>query len=304
MTAYRDITPSRASLESEFRSAGLALSPREADSFWRLHLLLAERGPEGDLTRVRGFYNLLYKHYIDGAMAAELISPEGLTMDLGSGAGFPGLPLAIRRPGWPLLLAEPRGRRLAFMEEAASRLGLDNVEFYPHKVGPRFDRPIVNFITRDFEPAPASLIRASAIIPPGGRVYLMKGPAVDQELRESEELPEWLDFELEDDRAYVLGRSGLRRRLITWRKKEGAARLAQLAPSFRITEIASRENPRYKNWLKALTGRGLKKNGQALIAGRKFIREILAANPGRAAGLIARRIDELEGLEVIPGLPV
>lgn len=299
----KDLSPTRQSLENEFREAGLPLTSKEAESFWRLHELLVARNPEGDLTRVKGFYNLLYKHYIDGAMAAEFIEPSGLTMDLGTGAGFPGLPLAIRRPHWPLLLAEPRGRRLAFMEEAVNMLRLDNVEFYPHKVGSRFDRAISNFITRDFEPAPESLCRAALIIPPGGRVYLMKGPRVDEELREAEALPQWREFETEDDRAYSLGASGIKRRLITWRKRDGASLPARLS-SYRVVEIASRENPRYKSWLKSLTGKGLKKNGQAIISGRKFVAEILKDSPGQAAGLIARRLDELEGLEVPSGLTV
>lgn len=298
-----DLSASRARLEQEFRSVGLPLSSEEAEKFWQLHLLLEKRNPEGDLTRVHGFHNLLYKHYIDGAMAAEFIEPAGLTMDLGTGAGFPGLPLAIRRPHWPLLLAEPRGRRLAFMEEAVNLLGLERVDFYPHKVGPRFDRAIDNFITRDFEPAPASLERAAAIIPPGGRVYLMKGPAVDAELRAAEALPEWADFELEDDRAYTLGSSGLKRRLITWRKREGG-RPAVLASPYRVVEIASRENPRYKSWLKSLSGKGQKKSGKALVAGRKFVAEILASRPEKAAGLIVRRLDDLEGLVIPDGLSV
>lgn len=299
----KDMVQNMKSLEQEFREAGIPLSSKEAEQFWRLHQLLNERNPAGDLTRVKGFYNLLYKHYIDGAMAAEFIKPEGLTMDLGTGAGFPGLPLAIRRPSWRLLLAEPRGRRLAFMEEAVNLLNLANVEFYPHKVGPRFERPINNFITRDFEPAPDSLRRAALIIPPGGKVYLMKGPKVDPELAEAESLPEWNDFELEDDRAYSLGSSGIKRRLITWRKKESASRPSP-PPPYRLVEIASRENARYKNWLKSLSGKGLKKSGQALISGRKFIAEILSAQARQAAGLIARRLDDLDGLEIPFGLTV
>ncbi|UQZ89474.1 hypothetical protein C4J81_09785 [Deltaproteobacteria bacterium Smac51] len=304
MASAKHISETPEGLAAEFKSAGLELRPDEAEKFWRLHQLLTERNPAGDLTRVDGFKNLVYKHYIDGAMAAEFIAPKGLMMDLGTGAGFPGLPLAIRRPDWPLLLAEPRGRRLAFMEEAVALLGLENVDFYPHKVGPRFDRPIENFITRDFEPAPESLKRAALIVPPGGRVYLMKGPKVDSELQEAETLPEWSDFELEDDRAYCLGQSGIQRRLITWRKKEGGRRPAA-PPPYRLAEISSRENPRYKSWLKSLSGRGLKKSGQAIISGRKFVAEILGgpALPPEAA-LIIKRQDDLAGFVVPPGLTV
>ena len=286
MTAERRET--LAALAAEFEVVGLKLSADEAEKFWRLHQLLVKRNPQGDLTRIRGFYNLLYKHYIDGALAAEFMNPEGLTLDLGSGAGFPGLPLAIRRPHWPLLLAEPRGRRLAFIEEAADLLGLGNVSVYPHKVGPRFNRAVDNLISRDFEPAAATLARAASWLPAGGRVYLMKGPRADRELKEAALEPH--GFELESDRAYALGASGLERRFLTWRKKgrPGPRPAGGRTP----VEIASRQNPRYKGWLKLLTGRGQAKSGQALVAGPKFIREIMDRHPERVLGLLARRPEE------------
>ena len=286
-------------LEAQFAAAGLDLSAGEAEKFWRLHQLLTKRNPEGDLTRIRGFYNLVYKHYIDGAMAAEFMDPRGLTLDLGSGAGFPGLPLAIRRPHWPLILAEPRIRRLAFIEEAAALLGLDNVAVYPHKVGPRFDRAVDNLVSRDFEPAAATLARASAFLPPGGRVFLMKGPRADQELEEAAREPH--GFELESDRAYTLGPGGLKRRLLTWRKKgrplgRPTAGRGPRAGGREPVEIASRQNPRYKGWLKLLTGRGQAKSGQALVAGPKFVREIMERHPERVLGLLARRPEEAPDL--------
>ena len=286
--AGQKIGETKAGLAALFAEAGLTLSAGEAEKFWLLHQLLAQRNPEGDLTRIRGFYNLVYKHYIDSALAAEFMAPRGLTLDLGSGAGFPGLPLAIRRPGWPLLLAEPRGRRLAFIEEAAALLGLENVAVYPHKVGSRFDREADNLVSRDFEPAAAILARAEVWLPPGGRVYLLKGPRADQELAEAVREPH--GFELESDRAYTLGASGLKRRLLTWRKKgRPAARPAGPRPP---VEIASRQNPRYKGWLKLLTGRGQARQGQALVAGAKFIREIMARHPELVLGLLARRPEE------------
>ena len=296
MTIFEDQKLTQADLENEFAANHLSLSPEESNSFWQLHQLLAERNEEGDLTRVRGERNLVLKHYIDGALAAKLIKfqPQGLTMDLGTGAGFPGLPLAILRPQWSLLLAEPRGRRLAFMEEMVVRLGLTNVEFYPHKVGPRFNCEIENFITRDFESVGASLMRAAQIIPPGGRVYLMKGPGVDFEIREAQkEVLEWNYFELEDDQTYEFDQGRIKRRLLTWRKKMDSPRPAP-PPPWPVVEIASQENPRYKSWLKSFSGRGLKKSGQTIISGAKFIREILANYPEQVAGLIATRLSDVE----------
>ena len=84
MPPAKHIPASLESLAAEFQAVGLNLSQAEADSFWRLHQLLEARNPAGDLTRVHGFRNLLYKHYIDGDMAAEFHNPHGLTMELGT----------------------------------------------------------------------------------------------------------------------------------------------------------------------------------------------------------------------------
>ncbi|MDR1242440.1 MAG: RNA methyltransferase [Deltaproteobacteria bacterium] len=60
-----------------------------------------------------------------------------------------------------------------------------------------------------------------------------------------------------------------------------------------MIEIKSAQNPRYKTWLKLSDGRGIKKHAQALVAGRKFIEEILAFFPERVQGVLAAR-PELE----------
>jgi tRNA G18 (ribose-2'-O)-methylase SpoU len=154
---------------------------------------------------------------------------------------------------------------------------------------------VENLVSRDFESAAAILARASAILPPGGRVYLMKGPRADQELAEAAKEPHWAEFELESDRAYSLGASGLARRFLTWRKKgRPFARPAGERPAGPRppVEIASRQNPRYKTWLKLLTGRGQARRGQALVAGAKFIREIMARHLDLVLGLLARRPEE------------
>ena len=53
-------------------------------------------------------------------------------------------------------------------------------------------------------------------------------------------------------------------------------------------EISSANNPRYKSWLKALEGRGIKKQGQAVLAGKKFLQEVLAGHKDRVLALLAR----------------
>lgn len=70
------------------------------------------------------------RHVQDSLRLAPLLAeaPEGPCMDVGSGAGFPGVPLAITHPTRPWRLLEPRSRRAAFLEEVVRELGLPNCE--------------------------------------------------------------------------------------------------------------------------------------------------------------------------------
>src|SRR6478736_9230256 len=81
-----------------------------------------ERGLIGPLELPR----LWTRHILNSAIAAPLF--HGSVADIGSGAGLPGLVLAIARPDVQWVLIEPMERRVAWLNEQASELGLDNVE--------------------------------------------------------------------------------------------------------------------------------------------------------------------------------
>ena len=61
----------------------------------------------------------------------------------------------------------------------------------------------------------------------------------------------------------------------------------------KLIEIGSTQNPRYKSWIKALEGRGIKKTGEAIFAGKTFLRETLKLFPQRVLGILARNADEV-----------
>lgn len=68
----------------------------------------------------------LVEHALESILGAELIANGERVVDIGSGAGLPGLPIAIRRPDLSMTLLEPRGRRAAFLRHAVRTLGLRN----------------------------------------------------------------------------------------------------------------------------------------------------------------------------------
>jgi 16S rRNA (guanine(527)-N(7))-methyltransferase RsmG len=167
------------------RAARIQLSPPQLEQLWGYHNLLRERNHDRDLTRIVGFENMVIKHYIDSMMVGDLFRLPSPLLDVGTGAGFPGIPLKIRYPGLALVLAEPRPRRVSFLNDAVRALRLKNVEVFPHRVVSRsFRQPVAGVITRALEPMVKTVLRTSACTPIGCQLVFMKGPAVDPEIQE------------------------------------------------------------------------------------------------------------------------
>jgi 16S rRNA (guanine527-N7)-methyltransferase len=282
--------PSPQALAELFEAGGIELTPKQIDLFWQLDQLLSAHSDELDLSRLKGFESVVVRHLLDSALPATMIDLPSPLLDVGTGAGFPGLPIKIMRPELHLILAESRGKKLAFLDEVIDRLGLTGVDVYPHKVTSSFNRAAAGLITRDLEPIAKTLARAIHILPQGGVAIFLKGPSADDEIHAAHgEFGD--DFELADDRPYTLVGGRHRRRLVVFKRvSQGPEETGAAKPSS-VREIASDRNPRFKSWLKALEPKGIKKEGLAVASGPKQVREILERFPGRVEAILDHRRD-------------
>lgn len=90
--------------------------------------LLASAGIERGLIGPRERGRLWDRHVMNSAAVGELIAPGSMVIDVGSGAGLPGIPLALARPDLSVVLVEPLLRRSTFLSEVVAELGLERVE--------------------------------------------------------------------------------------------------------------------------------------------------------------------------------
>jgi len=297
-----------------FERSGITLSEQEARQFWRFHTHLRERNAELDLTRITHFDNMVLKHYVDCSLVPQLIDLPSPLLDIGSGAGFPGIPIKIRRPEVELILAEGRRKRVDFLQEVCDLLGLSGVTIVHATIKPDFDLPVQGVITRAVETIGRTLARVEPFLPPGGDVILMKGPHCDEELAEaSRRLGE--TYELKRDIAYIIPQTPHRRRLIVFKRREGAgprmrrpltagaAPRAAAAPQREVAEITSAANPFFKDLQKMTRARGIKKLGTALFWGAKNIAEVLADFAAQTAGIIYCQGEDPPDLPLPDGLP-
>ena len=180
------LSESKSSLGLLLVEAGIILDDRKLDLLWRFHLLLRRHTEEYDLTRLRSFRDIVVKHYIDCMIVPTLIELPSPLLDIGTGAGFPGIPLKIIRPECEIILAESRSRRVEFLEQAVKELGLRGIRIYGRGVLPgRMEEKAAGVITRALETAEKTLNRVEYLLEPGGQVIFMKGPQSGDEIAEA-----------------------------------------------------------------------------------------------------------------------
>ena len=111
---------------------GIHLTLAQLEQFRVYYDELADWNSRVNLTRVTGWDEVLTRHYLDSLTARLALSPEmiegGRFIDIGSGAGLPGVPLKIAFPGLRATLVEATGKKAAFLEHLVGRLELQGVE--------------------------------------------------------------------------------------------------------------------------------------------------------------------------------
>jgi 16S rRNA (guanine527-N7)-methyltransferase len=128
-----------------------------------------------NLSAVRSGVDAVSVHLLDSLAITKML-PEASTLDVGSGAGLPGLPLAIARPQMRVTMVESNGKKAAFIRHAISRLGLRNAEVIEDRVEQwQTERRFPAIVSRAFAELAAFVRIAGRLLAPGGRLYAMKG---------------------------------------------------------------------------------------------------------------------------------
>lgn len=171
------------------RAMGIALPAEAPERFALYHALLTEANRTMNLTRVPDDpAEAVDRNYLDSL--APLAVPglmDGARMlcDVGSGAGFPGIPLAIARPDIRVTLMDSLGKRVAFLNDVIGRLRLnaEAVHLRAEEAARQDFRDRFDIVTaRAVAALPALCELALPLVRPGGRFIAYKGPSLEEEL--------------------------------------------------------------------------------------------------------------------------
>ncbi|AWV48905.1 16S rRNA methyltransferase GidB [Mycobacterium leprae Kyoto-2] len=149
--------------------------------------LLANTGIERGLLGPHEANRLWDRHLLNSAVVAELLDPGDRVVDIGSGAGLPGLPLAIARPDLQVVLLEPLLRRVTFLREVVAELGLD-VEVVRGRAEELWVRDRIGERDVAVSRAVAALDKLTKwsipLLRPGGQILAIKGEHVFDEIHQ------------------------------------------------------------------------------------------------------------------------
>ena len=192
----------RDALEPEPESAGTVFGDRLA-VVRRFTENLARHGEELGLIGPLELPRLWSRHVVNSGLVAPLLRP-GRVGDVGSGAGLPGLVLAIARPDVRLTLIEPMERRVAWLNRQVDELELDNVDVVRARAEEAKLTGQLDQVTARAVSALRTLIPITApLLKPGGELLLMKGAGVAGEMGAAEKAIR--KFRLQDVEVVVLG---------------------------------------------------------------------------------------------------
>ena len=145
--------------------------------------MIVEANQSFNLTRILSPREAAIKHVLDSILPWRLFSGAARVADAGTGAGYPGIPLALVFPETRFILLESTQKKARFVETAVAELGLTNVEVYPVRAEAWLADNAVDIVTaRAVVPLERAIPLFLAGLKNGAKALLYKGPDVEQEM--------------------------------------------------------------------------------------------------------------------------
>jgi 16S rRNA (guanine527-N7)-methyltransferase len=176
-------------------SLGIAFEPGDVESLSRYLALLLDANTRFNLTSITDPNEAWMKHIFDSlTLVPFLISAEAKTViDVGSGGGLPGLPLAIVLPDVRFTLLEATGKKAAFLQDAASQLGLSNVKVLNDRAesagqdAAHWRETCDAVVTRAVGRMSVLIELAAPLANVGGHIFAIKGEKAAEEIAEAKQ---------------------------------------------------------------------------------------------------------------------
>lgn len=193
-----------ASFADRLEKAGLTLSPHQMNLFEAYRALIKEWNAKIDITAITEDREIDNKHFIDSlSIFRQIKTPsQARVMDMGSGGGFPGIPMKIYEPGLEMTLVDSLKKRVDFLREVIDCLGLEGIRCIHARAedllrDPKERESYDLVVSRAVAPLPTLLEYCLPGVKINGQFIAMKGPGGQEEVIQSDRAIKTLGGHLE-----------------------------------------------------------------------------------------------------------
>ena len=213
----------RQDLEQKARQIQINLDEKQVDQFYKYMELLLEWNEKINLTAITEPKEIILKHFIDSITISSYINNDEKVLDIGSGAGFPGVPLKILKKESEFTLLDSLNKRINFLTNVIQNLNLEKIravhgraEEFIKISGERESYDIVT--SRAVAKLNVLLEYMLPFTKIGGKCICMKAFEIDEELKEAKNAIEILGGKLEKVDIVTLPESNIKRKIVIIKK--------------------------------------------------------------------------------------
>ena len=204
---------------------GLTITEEQIEKFDKYYEMLIETNKVMNLTSITEYDEVIIKHFIDSLLVVNIfnINQSKKMIDVGTGAGFPGIPIKIMFPHLQITLLDSLNKRINFLQEVSKQVGIDNIEFI-HGRAEDFGK--LEEYREKYDIATARAVAGLPIlmefcvpfVKVGGYFVCLKGPNANLELEESKAAMDVLGVEFIEKINIELPESDLNHNILVFKK--------------------------------------------------------------------------------------
>lgn len=206
-------------MEEKLAKIEVKLNDKQIEQFYQYMVLLLDWNEKINLTAIIEPKEIILKHFIDSLTIEKQLKLGETLIDVGTGAGFPGIPIKIARPDVNIVLLDSLNKRILFLNEVISKLKLEKIETiharveeagknkkYREKFDVATSRAVANLTTLTEYLLP--------LVKRDGRAICMKGPGVEKEIEESKKAIDVLGGKIESVESFQLADTDNQRNIV------------------------------------------------------------------------------------------
>lgn len=212
------------------KNVGIELDNKKIEMFYTYMNMLIEWNEKINLTAITEPKEIIIKHFIDSLMPAKNIKNNSTIIDVGTGAGFPGIPLKIFNDSYEIVLLDSLNKRIVFLDEVIKKLNLKGIktihgraEDYAqdNKYREKFDYAISRAV------APLNILLEYLVpyVKVKGNIIAMKGSNAEEEINQSKNAINKLDVKIEKNEEIILPENSGSRYIIVINKEKETKRM-------------------------------------------------------------------------------